>query len=298
MTSESIRFIHGRRVRSAGFSLVELAMVLAIVALLFVFVMPTSSVILHNKKRELTKQKLTNIETALVNYVAVNKRLPCPASVVAPLSGDEGGRTSGDCTDNQAGGVVPWVAIGLTKSDVEDGWNRLVTYKAAYALTRDGALDMSACDPAGSGPTDGTASPGGKCVTPCVSSNMSVCTSPQSYLLGKGFVVRLGSDSTLIMDPANYTGAAFVLISHGQSGYGAHRSDGSYQSESTTGTIGSIESYNVATVQVTSALPTSANAFRDADFSEGAASEYFDDQVIRPSVFSIIQRAHLGPRSH
>jgi len=294
-----------------GFTLTELAMVLAIVALLFVFLMPASTALLNNQKRELTRQKLKVIDAALTNYVAINKRLPCPAdgTVASGLAGagSEGARNAvtQDCQNSQVAGVVPWVAIGLAQADIEDGWYRRITYRAAFGLTRDSALDMSWCDPAGSKSvpsttdTSGTAPPGGRCWATCVGTDLATCTAPSAYLLGKGFDVRDGG-ANLIMSGASSTGAAYVLISHGENGYGAYDTNGNYIAAAAVGVAGDIEAFNIngPAVSVTAAIPTTANTFREAGFSEGAAATYFDDVLVRPSVFSVIQRAQLGPRSH
>ena len=287
--------------RSRGFTLVELAIVLTILAALFVFLLPTSSALLDNQKREVTRQKLKNIEAAMTNYVAVNKRLPCPADGTAN-TGIEGARAaSGDCTNNQVSGVVPWVTVGLTSADIEDGWYRRITYRAAFSLTRDNALDMSLCDPAGTKAVDTTvsAAPGGRCWATCVVGDMTTCTSTQNYLTGKGLNINDGA-GTLIMSAATFTGAAYVLISHGSNGYGSYDNSGSYIATAIGGVAGDIEAFNIngPAVAVTSTTPSLANSFRDTEYSQGAAATYFDDLLIRPSVFSVIQRAQLGPRSH
>lgn len=309
MGRQRLLAIRSRELADRGFTLTELAVVLAILSLLFVFLMPTSVALLNNQKRELTRQKLKVIESALVNFVAVNKRLPCPAlgdvATGTAGAGSEGGRTSGDCTNSQATGVVPWLAIGVGESDITDGWNRRITYRAAYSLTRDNVLDMTNCDPAGTKVADTTsqaqyAAPAGRCDATCVGTDMSTCTSPTNYLAGKGFDVRDGAGTTLLMSVTAYTGAAFVLISHGENGYGAYAPDGNRVASPAVGVAGTIEEFNVngPTATVTSTLPLSANTFRESNFSEGDAASYFDDTILRPGVFSIIQRAQLGPRSH
>ena len=302
-----VRRNHFQASNTSGFSLIELAIVLMIISLLFVFVMPTSSVILNNRKRELTTQKLKNIETAIANFVAVNKRLPCPADGTIPPgsvgAGVEGLRNlGGDCTSSQVSGVAPWVTIGLTQADIEDGWNRRISYRASFGLTRDNALDMSSCDPAGIGGVDmtGTPPPGGKCSAACTSTNLPSCTSPQNYLIGKGFDVRDGAGTSLIMSSALYTGAAYIILSHGENGYGAYSQDATYMPNAVVGVAGSIEQFNIngPAISVASGVPATANTFRVADFSEGTAATYFDDLVISPNLFSLIQRVQLGPRSH
>lgn len=303
MNAIVIRSGRNIKLRGAGFTLVELAIGMVIIGLLFALFMPVGSTLLNNKKRELTRQKMKNIETAIANYVAINKRLPCPADGSSSAGSELRDSVTGDCTSNQVNGVAPWVSIGLTQADIEDGWNRRITYKAGFGLTRDNALDMSSCDPAGTKPapttdTSGTAPPGGRCWATCIRTDMATCTPTQAYLAGKGFDIRDGAGTTKIMDAANYTGAAYVLISHGDNGYGAFSSKGTYIATAAPGVNGIIEGYNLATVSVASGVPATANTFRDADFSEGTASTQFDDVVIRPSVFSVIQRAQIGPRSH
>jgi prepilin-type N-terminal cleavage/methylation domain-containing protein len=306
MNAQEILTGGGINSQGRGFTLVELAIVLSILTALVGVLLPMSSAMMDNQKREITRQKLKNIEVAMANYVAVNKRLPCPAdgTIVAggANAGTEGGRTSGDCTNEQISGVVPWVAIGLTTADAEDGWYHRITYRAAFSLTRDNALDMSLCDPAGSKAVDTAVSstPGGRCWASCVGTDMTSCTSTQSYLFGKGFDIRDGAGTTLIMSAAAYTGAAYILISHGGNGYGSYDNSSNYIAAAAGGVAGDIEAFNIngPAVKVTSTLPSTANTFRDAEYSQGAAATYFDDHLVRPSVFSLIQRAQLGPRSH
>lgn len=296
------------RPAQSGFTLMELAVVLVIIALLFVFIMPTSNTLLNSGKRELTRQRLKTIDTALINYVTVNGRLPCPADgTVAPgAAGGEGGRNAtGDCTNSQVSGIVPYIAIGLTEADINDGWDRRITYRAGFGLTRDAALDMTSCDPAGTRAADVTtlptySAPSGRCWSTCVGTDMATCTSPQNYLAGKGFDIRNGDGTVLLMAGGTFTGAAYVLISHGENGYGAYERSGVLQTTAASGTAGDIEAYNIngPTKNVTAALPATANTFREAEYSSGVAAVYFDDFLSRPSVFSVIQRAQLGPRSH
>ncbi len=140
-----------RSARPLGFTITEMAVVLVIIGLLFVFLLPVSNTLLSNQRRSATLQTLQNIQAALNNFAIINKRLPCPAdgSLAIP-SGLEGPLTAnGDCANNQADGIVPWVPLGLAPAATLDAWYDQITYRVGYGLTRTGALDMTYCDPGG-----------------------------------------------------------------------------------------------------------------------------------------------------
>jgi len=299
----------------AGFTLIELAIVLFIISLLFVFMMPVGTTLLNNQRRDLTRQKMKNIETALANYVAVNKRLPCPADGADTVGTELRTSVTQDCTTavsantEQKRGVVPWVTLGLTASDVLDGWYNQMTFRVAFGLTRDSALDMSACDPAGTANT----TPAGVSPLPPTDTVINVntcnsalsctgtgtaCSNPQMFLANKGFTVVDGTNAT-IMNPSSYSGAAYVLVSHGENGVGAYSNAQTLLSTAVSGVDGTLEALNHNNGNaVLSSNTTISPQFRDATPSWDVASVYFDDLIVRPTVFSLIQRALLGPRSH
>ena len=63
----------------AGFSLIEIAIVLGILALLLALFAGMSTNLINQHRRELTRTRLANIDTALTLFVLQYKRLPCPA---------------------------------------------------------------------------------------------------------------------------------------------------------------------------------------------------------------------------
>ena len=297
-----------RSARPQGFTLTEMAVVLVIVGLLFVFLIPVSNTLLSNQRQATTLQTLQNIQAALNNFVILNKRLPCPANgtagtgIEAPLGG-------GICSNNQQYGVVPWVTLGLAPGAVLDAWNDQITYRIGYSLAQPSALDMTYCDPAGqAAETSGwPASGGGLCATTCTGTfSAANCTSPSNFLKGSGTGKGLDvttDGTTKVMDHANYTGAAYVLISHGDDNYGAINSAGVYVSSPVRSVSGTptLEKNNTAlTLTVPSSSPYQPlNPIIDATFSDADNSAtYFDDIIIRPSVLSVINQAQLGPRSH
>jgi len=113
-----------------GFSLIEMAIVLFIVALLLGGLLPTISSQLEQKNRSDTRKQLDEIQQALFGYAIINKRLPCPAiknqtMLVNPATA---GRpdiniTTGTCNTNP--GVLPWIELGLNETDA---WGRRFTY--------------------------------------------------------------------------------------------------------------------------------------------------------------------------
>lgn len=112
-----------------GFTLVELAIVLVIVALLV-----GGMLISFGTQRDLsdsseTQKQLNDIRDALLGFVAANGRLPCPASPSA--TGIEKPVGGGAC-DNPWDGFVPAVTLGITPTDAQgyaiDSWGHPIRY--------------------------------------------------------------------------------------------------------------------------------------------------------------------------
>ena len=87
-----------------GFSLVELAIVFAIVALLIGGAMMTLSAQVEQRNSGETQRRLDAAVNALIAFAIVNGRLPCPA--VAGATGDESPAGGGACT-TWYGGFLP-----------------------------------------------------------------------------------------------------------------------------------------------------------------------------------------------
>lgn len=122
-----------------GFSLLEMAIVLAIVGLLLAGLLPTLSGQMDQQRRNETEEQLGEIKEALMGYTLINGRLPCPAS--SSSSGAEsfaigGSASDGNCS-NFNNGFLPAMTLGLSQTDSEgfaiDPWGRRIRYAVTSA---------------------------------------------------------------------------------------------------------------------------------------------------------------------
>jgi prepilin-type N-terminal cleavage/methylation domain-containing protein len=273
------------QLRSRGFTLVELALVLIIMALMGGAIVSVTFSLRDTQRAVTTRAKLAAIDAAIVSFVAVNRRLPCPAN------GQLNTGTEMSPCQNPSG-VVPWVALGLAAQDIEDGWNNRISYRIDTLLGGPDGMNMSGCDPAGTGiPT--AIAPNITCTLitgPCSSAVLTNCVEPQRFLSKKGLEIKDAIGGTPLMNPdaVPATGAAYVLFSHGENQAGAFSPEGVMASA--IGVTGTIEAFNSA------ATPPAYYVDTPQVFTDTASR--FDDFVLRPSVLTVIQRAYLGPRSH
>ncbi|HVI26114.1 MAG TPA: type II secretion system protein [Xanthomonadaceae bacterium] len=101
------------RARQRGFSLVELAVALAILGLVAVVLVKFLGASAERRREVVGRDLLTRADDALLAFAMVHSRLPCPAS---DTGGDE------DCAGAQVG-RLPWRTLGLP-----DARARLVRY--------------------------------------------------------------------------------------------------------------------------------------------------------------------------
>jgi prepilin-type N-terminal cleavage/methylation domain-containing protein len=272
--------------KSRGFTLVEIVVVMVIFGIVLTMAAAVTRGIIASQQRTVTTTRLSTVDLAIAQFVAVQKRMPCPADgTLASTANNAGVEVAPDVNgcSSQTNGVVPWVTLGLTETDATDGWNHRFTYRTGQSLGL--TMDMSQCDPAGA-----AAANAGTCVTGCASATVAACTAPQNFLLNKGLAVQNVAGTT-VMNPAAVpaTGAAYVVISAGQTGGGAYLNSGALGP--TTTTDGNQEQLNYAS------LPLRAY-YVDDSISDTAGATHFDDIVSRPSVMTVINKASLGPRSH
>ena len=277
-----------------GFTLVEIAIVLVIVAMIVALFATITSTLVSSQRRQTTVNHLAAVDAAVIQFAVQNKRLPCPAdgtlpsananAGIEPTGAPMGPRDVVNGCASQTTGVVPWRALGLAEQDATDGWGRRITYRAWNALAADNAMNMFWCDPAGIGGLGA----GNVCNTACTSANLANCSPPSLYIAGKGYQVR-NVGGTIIMDPPA-TGAAYLLVSHGESGGGGYTSAGVLAP--TSSTDGTEEQKNYANLAI-------QPYYVDSEISDVAGLlTHFDDLVVRTTVLNAVTRAGLGPRAH
>ena len=232
----------------------------------------------ERQQRERSINQLTVVQDALIDYVARNKRLPCPANGTLAANhqnaGAEVAAASGKCTlpnDNRANGVVPWKTLGLAPDLAIDRWGRKISYRVfdrdsagntvpAVSAVDGANLNLQECvgrsfdkkdalkpkrpvtepmataakdTPAGyiHGKLKSTKSAGdGLTEVPALNKlgASDVCRRFERQLsrvladtgLALNSVESGTSNEVPLYDPSVGTGAAFVLISHGENGRG------------------------------------------------------------------------------
>ena len=187
----------------AGFTLVEMAIVLVIVGLLLGgLLMPLSAQVEQQRISE-TQKALEEIKEALLGFAIANGRLPCPAPAAtatgAALAGLEPNPiAAGGCTN--VAGVLPWATLGVSETDA---WGNRYTYRVTREFTRtvpQTPFTSAACLPPMPNPTLAA---------------FALCSRGDMTLLSTGGGSTLSSTIPV------------VVISHGKNGNGAYNTQGS-----------------------------------------------------------------------
>lgn len=251
--------LSGRYTRKAdsGFSLLELAVVLVIVAVITAMAMSSGVAVVDASRNNATQQRIKSLEQALLAYRANYNRLPCPASLAIAEGATNFGveaATPGTCTggtpaaNSSAAGVtnttktavegaIPVVTLGLPNEMMYDGWGRRFRYAVDTSLTATGAFNAV---------------------------NIS-CT-----------------NLAITVKDANggnrSTGSAYAIISHGENGHGGYTKTGTVSNGGSTNTDELVDCHCDSAAAATAYSPVyvqKANTLNAA-----AALDSFDDIVV------------------
>jgi prepilin-type N-terminal cleavage/methylation domain-containing protein len=232
-------------IRSRGFSLVELAVALAIIALLLAGALIPLSTQIDVRNGADTQRSMESIRDAIIGFAQANGRLPCPADGSLPAGAAGAGTeqvTGNSCTSvNSASctaangalpcSVVPWATLGVPETDA---WGRRLTYRVSPAFAD--AVILTTWNTRATGyappappPTflpQGVSSPASpqnqapQCdlVVAPSSSSFALCS------LGDIAVFTRGGATTTAVPLG--TALPAVVISHGKNGFGAWQTNG------------------------------------------------------------------------
>lgn len=121
-----------------AFTLIEIAVVLLIVALLLGSILGPLSIQIDVQNFKKTQRVLEQAKEALLGYAAINGRLPCP-----DVTGNDGigDWTGGICSATE--GYFPWVDVG---AGMKDAWGSHLRYRVDSAYTASPPCDGSTTD--------------------------------------------------------------------------------------------------------------------------------------------------------
>jgi type II secretory pathway pseudopilin PulG len=179
-----------------GFSLVEMAIVIAIITLLLGAVLVPLSTQVEQRSITSTQQSLDEIKEALIGFALANGRLPCPADPTIATGQPNAGIERTTCIGIDASGVIPWVTLGVGETDA---WGRRFTYRVT-----DSFADAISAH---------TVTPPITCTDIPAQSSFALCS------LGSLTITVDGVNPIASYIPA-------IIISHGKNGYGAYTSSG------------------------------------------------------------------------
>ena len=108
------------RLYTAGFTLLEIVMVLMISGLLLGGLIPLLSSQIESQRINETRKQMNEIKEALLGYSVINGKLPCPAPTTDP-NNPEYGEAASTCVVPASDGYLPWKALGISDTDAWGG---------------------------------------------------------------------------------------------------------------------------------------------------------------------------------
>lgn len=196
----------------SGFTLVEIAIVLLIIGLLLGGMLMPLTAQMEQRRIGETQKALDEINQALIGFVIVNGRLPCPATANvasgAAGAGIENTPTATGCTGGQSG-VLPWSTLGVSETDA---WNWRFTYRVSdqFSRTVDPTRALILANYPG-----------------CASATLPATTPTQA-----AFVLCSSGDNNVCPSSAGCPGTTIassipaIVVSHGKNGAGAYNNQG------------------------------------------------------------------------
>lgn len=244
--------------QQSGFTLVEMAVVVFLIGILATLGITALNTQLANAAISATQSREYILKDALMNYLRVNKRLPCPATDSTGGETRTGG-TPSPCKGNF--GYIPYATLGLPKSAGLDGWNNFFS----YAVSPQWTLTYNYNNGTNTTYTTIISSGAGSGFLPGANGAFTIDNrSPTSPYP----IIAVTTASNL---------AAVVIVSHGIDGLGAFTYQGTQNASDANGTDQAANTPN----STTWALPTGL-IFYQRDYTATALGTFgaFDDMVV------------------
>jgi type II secretory pathway pseudopilin PulG len=200
--------------KASGFSLLEVSIMLIILGIIATGAFSFIAIEIRKQSIITTNKKLDVIEDALLTYLAVNGRLPCPASPWQIASNTtfalERRISSTNCESTASTsimnngehylGAVPTRALGISEEYMFDAWGNRISYVVQRAFVNNELTNVSCI-------TDGK--------------NAANNNADIQYLCFKG---QSQAGATLQVSDASgnlLSNPVYILLSHGENGNGA-----------------------------------------------------------------------------
>lgn len=239
----------------AGFTLLEMAIVLFILGLLLAGLIGPVEVQLEARDRARTQAYMQQVQEALYGYALTNRRLPCPDTDGDGLPNPVPPASTG-C--NAAGGQLPWAELGVEPGDA---WGNVLDYRV-----RAPNFTWPDQDHLCNGDAQG---------------EFDLCTTGNIQLFTRGDDPATAgvSEGKFRFPAATDDNVAAVIVSHGRNGYGAIAVNGIARGAVPSENADEAENADGNATFITRAYSRGEHACVDDD-NEGSPLCEFDDLVM------------------
>lgn len=212
-----------------GFTLAEMAIVIAVIGTILVAVLPALGALRTAGQRSATEANLQALMRATAAYVQATGCLPCPMPAQA---GKKLGRVRGDTSADvspcgqciQPEGIAPFISLGLTQGQAKDGWGRWITMRIDPLLAENSANIVPPFTPCTACDMDADAcAPGEQQATGCSLTGKSEKGLCRANLRGAAGSMPIVLRQT--NDGGTGQQVAVIFVSHGKNGRGAYKAD-------------------------------------------------------------------------
>lgn len=234
-----------------GFTLVELAVALFIIALLLGSILVPLGTQVEQRQISDTQKTIEEIKEALIGFAIANRYLPCPDTTGDGVADPT---TPGTCPSFE--GFVPWVTLNVAQGDA---WGNRLRYRVASEFTNTPLTD-------------------GSCATS--DGQLGLCDSGN---------ITINTRSSAKVIQALASNVVAVIISHGRNGYGATSTDGTARASVPAANVDEAANVDSNATFAYRTRTEASSTCSDTATPPNAYCE-FDDIVLWVSAYTIFNR--------